>query len=177
MPFRWLAVFLELSVVHKVSQCRSNGPSESCMEMSKTAISSFQKDTVPLGVSFEKVSQDDIASFQAYTIRNLDNKMSTHSDIATRCLVSKKIPLRIGRSILMSCAFLCSFPLETMVSFIPDMRNSPTMNSYSIQVSCSLLLAGCLLVCFVVARLFGWVGWLGVFSFLFSLPSSWCAMH
>ena len=22
-----------------------------------------------------------------------------------------------------------------------------------------------------------WVGWLGVFSFLFSLPSNWCAMH
>ena len=39
------------------------------------------------------------------------------------------------------------------------------------------LFSGCLLVCFVVARLFVWVGWLGVFSFLFSLPSSWCAMH
>ena len=35
---------------------------------------------------------------------------------------------------------------------------------------------GCLIVCFVVAGLFVWVGWLGVFSFLFSLPSSWCAM-
>ena len=39
------------------------------------------------------------------------------------------------------------------------------------------LFSGCLIVCFVVARLFVWVGWLGVFSFLFSLPSSWCAMH
>ena len=28
----------------------------------------------------------------------------------------------------------------------------------------------------MVARLFVWVGWLGVISFLFSLPSSWCAM-
>ena len=47
-------------------------------------------------------------------------------------------------------------------------------------MSCSLLLA-CFLVVylfvFVVARLFVWVGWLGVFTFLFSLPSSWCAMH
>ena len=33
------------------------------------------------------------------------------------------------------------------------------------------LFSGCLLVCFVVARLFVWVGGLGV---LFSLPSSWC---
>ena len=33
------------------------------------------------------------------------------------------------------------------------------------------------LLFFVVTRLFVWVGWLGVFSFLFSLPSSWCAMH
>ena len=39
------------------------------------------------------------------------------------------------------------------------------------------LFSGCLIVCFVVARLFVWVGWLGVISFLFSLPSSWCAMH
>ena len=31
-------------------------------------------------------------------------------------------------------------------------------------------------VCFVVARLFVWVGWLGDFSVLLSLPSSWCAM-
>ena len=33
------------------------------------------------------------------------------------------------------------------------------------------LFSGCLIVCFVVARLFVWVGWLGVFSFLYSLPS------
>ena len=39
------------------------------------------------------------------------------------------------------------------------------------------LFSGCVLVCIVVARLFVWVGWLGVFSFLFSLSSSWCAMH
>ena len=36
------------------------------------------------------------------------------------------------------------------------------------------LFSGCLIVCFVLARLFVWVG---VFSFLFSRPSSWCAMH
>ena len=39
------------------------------------------------------------------------------------------------------------------------------------------LFCGCLLVCFVFARLFVWVGLLGVFSFPHSLPSSWCAIH
>ena len=39
------------------------------------------------------------------------------------------------------------------------------------------LFCGCLVLCFLFARLFVWVGWLGVFFFLFSLPSSWCAMH
>ena len=29
----------------------------------------------------EKASKDDIAYFQAYTIRNLDNKLCSHSDI------------------------------------------------------------------------------------------------
>ena len=50
---------------------------------------------------FEKASKDDSASFQAYTIRNLDNKMSTHSErereSASRCSVSKKT-LTIGAS-------------------------------------------------------------------------------
>ena len=38
----------------------------------------------------EKASKDDIASFQAYTIRNLDNKMSTHSDIEQFKMLSVK---------------------------------------------------------------------------------------
>ena len=49
---------------------------------------------------FEKASKDDITSFQAYTIPNLDNKMSTHSEreSTSRCSVSKKTPLTIGAS-------------------------------------------------------------------------------
>ena len=39
------------------------------------------------------------------------------------------------------------------------------------------LFSGCLIVCFVVARLFVWVGWLGVISFLFSLPVCYALVY
>ena len=40
----------------------------------------------------EKATKDDVASFQAYTIRNLDNKLSHTSDIEQyNCSVSEKI--------------------------------------------------------------------------------------
>ena len=36
----------------------------------------------------EKASKDDLAEFQAFTIRNLDNKLSTKSDIEQYKLLS-----------------------------------------------------------------------------------------
>ena len=56
---------------------------ETTKEVSNTATTSV----------LEKASKDDVAAFQAYTIRNLDNKLLPTSDIEQyeRCSVSEKV--------------------------------------------------------------------------------------
>ena len=39
----------------------------------------------------EKATEDDIAGFQAFTIRNLDNKLSTESDTCKKNRIEPKL--------------------------------------------------------------------------------------
>ena len=60
-----------------------------------------------------------VAGFQYYTIRNLDNKLSTQSDIEQYKLLSiKEDPLDNRQNISMSCAFRYYFLMEILESII-----------------------------------------------------------
>ena len=74
----------------------------------------------------EKATKEDIV---AYTIRNVDNKLSTETN--TKFKMSKKI---IGKSILI----LCSFQMDILVNIISVRLNSLTVSmsnlDYSIRI-------------------------------------------
>ena len=58
-----------------------------------------------------KASESDVSGFQAFTVRNLDNKLSTDTDIEQYKLLNvREDPL----STLMSCVFLHCFPLVNL---------------------------------------------------------------
>ena len=67
-----------------------------------------------------KAADDDIPGFRAFTIRNLDNKLSTapHTE-QYKVLNVMEDPIDIGSSISMSCAFRFSCLLESLVDFTP----------------------------------------------------------
>ena len=68
----------------------------------------------------EKATASDIAAFQAYTIRSLDNKLLSGSDIEQYKLLSiKEDAWTTVRTTLMSCAFRFSFLSDNLVSTTP----------------------------------------------------------
>ena len=61
-------------------------------------------------IMLEKATDDDVAGFQYCTIRNLDNKLSTQSDIKQLAVEHQRGST--DRNILMSCAFRYYFLKE-----------------------------------------------------------------
>ena len=72
----------------------------------------------------EKASKDDIAGFQAFTIRNLDNKLSTASDTEQyKVLGVKEDPIDNRQQHLDTPCFPALFPLESLANFIHVSRS------------------------------------------------------
>ena len=68
----------------------------------------------------EKASESDIAGFQAYTIRNLDNKLSTQSDTEQyKVLNVKEFPLDNQLKFLDVMCFSVLFPTGTFGKYHP----------------------------------------------------------
>ena len=80
------------------------------IEVSNTATSSM----------LEKVTKDDVAAFQAYTIRNLDNKLSPTSDIEQYKVLSvKEHPIDNRQQHLDVMCFPVLFPTGKFGEFHP----------------------------------------------------------
>ena len=74
----------------------------------------------------EKASDKDIAGFQAYTIRNLDNRLSTKPDIEQYKLLSVKENALDNRQ--QHLDVMCFSVLVDLVSFTPVRLNSPAVS-------------------------------------------------
>ena len=74
----------------------------------------------------ERASKEDVAGFQSFTIRKLNSKQSTSSDIDQYKLVNVKgMHSTIGIDISMSCDFLTSFPAVALVTTTHERFPSP----------------------------------------------------
>jgi len=79
----------------------------------------------------EKASENEIARFQSFTIRNLDNKLPGESDIEQyKVLGVKEDPLDNRQWHLVVCVSQFSFQLENLVSITHEL-NSPTVSTSS----------------------------------------------
>ena len=90
--------------------------------------------------------------------------------------------VRVKVHVQCTCVYHILYMYNVHVELASHKRSSthrPSSQGWASRclVLCCWLVSGCLLVCFVVARLFVWVGGLGVFSFLFSLPSSYIVCY
>ena len=84
----------------------------------------------------EKGTKEDIVGVQAYTIRNLDNKLLTESDIDQHKVKNvQEDPLDNRQSISMLCAFQFSFQLDNLVNIIPVRLNSLTVSMSNLDYS------------------------------------------
>ena len=91
--------------------------SESINETTKHIIEVLNTAT---GSMLEKASKDDVAAFQAYTIRNLDNKLLPTSDIEQYKLLSvREDPIDNKQQYLDVMCFPVFFPTGKFVEFHP----------------------------------------------------------
>ena len=78
----------------------------------------------------EKTTDDDIAGFQAFTIRNLDNKLSTASDTEQyKVLGVTEDPIDNRQQHLDVMCFPVLFPTGKFGEFHPRERNSLTVST------------------------------------------------
>uniref|UniRef100_A0A1X7SJ22 Uncharacterized protein n=1 Tax=Amphimedon queenslandica TaxID=400682 RepID=A0A1X7SJ22_AMPQE len=69
----------------------------------------------------EKANDQDFERLSAYTIRDLDSKIATGSDISQYKVMNvKEAPIDIGKSILICYAFLLYFLQDNMESIMSD---------------------------------------------------------
>jgi len=83
----------------------------------------------------EKASENEIAGFQSFTIRNL-NKLPAKSDIEQYKVLSVKEDPLTTDNILMSCASQFSFQLENLVSITHELKSLTVSTS---NLDCSIL--------------------------------------
>ena len=68
----------------------------------------------------EKATKDDVATFQAYTLRNLDNKLSPTSNIEQYKVLSvREGPIDSRQQYLHVTCFPALFPTEKLDEFHP----------------------------------------------------------
>ena len=78
----------------------------------------------------EKATDDDIAGFHAFTIRNLDNKLSTASDTEQyKVFGVTEDPIDNRQQHLDVMSFPVLFPTENLVNFTPVKKISLTVST------------------------------------------------
>ena len=101
----------------------------------------------------EKATKDDIASFQAFTIRNLDSKLSTESDTDQYKVINiQEDPLDNRQKYLDVMCFPGCFVMEILVNFTLVRKKSLTVNilnhGYLIKILVSEKMYNTYFICF-----------------------------